>query len=104
MPSACSRTGWVTGAAVGDLAAAGVDQRLDDGGGQGLVDGAGVQAQHLQRLGGAHDRACGGAEGTAEHAHDGGGLQPVADDISDRDGEGLSREVDDVVPVAADVQ
>lgn len=94
----------MAGAAVDDLVAAGVDQRLDDGGGQGLVDGAGVQTQHLQRLGGPLDGAVGGAEGAAEHPHDGGGFQAVADDIADRDGEDLPGEVDDVVPVAADVQ
>jgi hypothetical protein len=86
------------------VTAAGVDHGFEGGGTQGPFDGPGVEAEDLQSLGGALQSADGSGQGTAEHAHDGSGFQAVADDVADRDGEPVGRDVDDVVPVAAHVE
>jgi hypothetical protein len=68
------------------------------------VDRPGVQAQYLQGLYGAGNGPDGRAQGAAQHAHDGGGLQAVADDVADGDGVAVGRQIDHVVPVAAHVE
>jgi hypothetical protein len=95
---------WVPGVAVDDQPAAGLDEDLDRCCGRRAVQGAGVQAEDFQGLGRAGDGADGCAQGAAEHAHDGRGVQAVADDVADRRGVAVGWQVDDVVPVAAHVQ
>lgn len=94
----------VAGAAVGNAAAVGGDDDLGRGGGQRTFDRACVQAQNLQRLGGLVEGSDGGGQCAPKHAHDGGGLQAVADNVTDRDGEAVVGQVDQVVPVTAYVQ
>ncbi len=48
--------------------------------------------------------ADGGGQCAADHAHDGGCLQTVADDVADTDGEVVAGQVHHVVPVAAHVE
>ncbi|OEJ23083.1 hypothetical protein AR457_38530 [Streptomyces agglomeratus] len=95
---------WVSGAAVDDQCAAGVDEDLDRGCGRRAVQGAGVQTEDLQGLGGTGSGTDDRAQGAAEHAHDGRGVQAVADNVSDRRGVAVGWQVDDVVPVAAHVK
>jgi hypothetical protein len=94
----------VAGAAVDDAAAVSVDDGLDRGGGQCPFHRSCVQTQDLHGPGGFLQGADGGGQGAAEHAHHGGRLQAVADDVADRDGEAAVGQVHHVVPVAAYVE
>ncbi len=94
----------MAGAAVGDGVGLPVDAGLDDGGVLGAFDGARVQTEDFQGLGGAVGDAGYGAEGAAEQAHDAGGVEAVAHDVADGDADAVAGQVDEVVPVAADVE
>ncbi len=94
----------MAGAAVADTVSSRVDHGLDGRGVQRFLERTRVQAEHVQRRRRVLYGADRGAQRAAQHPHDRGGLEAVADDVADRDGEAAVRQVDDVVPVAADVQ
>lgn len=94
--------GEVAGGGVREEALVGVVDGVDAGGDLAGVDLGGEAVEELQDLVGRQVEAGVRADGGAELAHDGGGADAAAHDVSDDEGGAAGAEGDDVVPVAAD--
>lgn len=77
---------------------------MEGRGGECALDREGLHGECLEGGGWLTGCADGSAEGTAELAHDPCGFQAVADHVADSDGEAVSPEVEDVIPIATDVE
>jgi hypothetical protein len=93
----------VTGTGEGAGAGGGVAHAVQAGGQDRVVEFLQGVVEVVQELGGGQVQAGEGTHGGAPLSHDGGGRDAVAHDVADDQGRLAGGDLDDVVPVSADL-